>query len=941
VPERLERVARAAAARPVIALALVVALALGGGALALSLRPSTGIGTFVGSSSASYRATQAWHQHFGGDSIVILVREPLTDLGQTKDLARLTFLEACLAGRVDVADARFRAFVPEPAGQGVAYGGRSSPCGQLMAARYVKVVYGPATFLNQAVISIQQGLSSILAGDAQSVAAAQQDALKAARAEHLSPALQRRDAKAAGQLKQAENNAALERLYLNSGMQGLPAIDNAPFVSQIMFDATRGANEPKARFSYLFPTARSALIQVRLRSSLSDAQQARAISLIRQAVRMPAFHLGYGGTYTVTGAPVVLNDLAAKITASVGVLLLAALLVMAGVLLVVFRLWHRPTRHPASPEWAGHKSSSCLRLLPLAIALAATGITFGVVSLAGASLTMASIAVLPVLIGLAVDYAIQFQSRIEEARREERGGDGKDAVRRAAIAGAPTIATAALATATGFLVLLLSPVPMVQGFGVLLVVGIGIAFACALCVAAAALVLAERNGGALGAAVRGAADILRDLARVPARVVPAGAVRAPVARARSLAAHTRAGAQGAISASVAHPGRVLAVGAVLALAGWVADTQMSVQSDVTKLVPSNMRALRDLNTLEKVTGVSGEIDVTIRAADLTQPRVVRWMVSYEQDLLTHFGYLESKGCARAVLCPALSLPDLFSQRTGTSTAAGSTASALTQPQIRSLLGILPPYFKSAVITSDYRYATVAFGIRLMPLAKQEQVISYMQSRLHPPSGVSASLVGLPVLAAQANAALSSSSRRLWTLLAGIVAVGLVLLAVFRDPRRAIVPLVPIALATGWSALILFALGISLNPLSATLGALVIAISTEFSVLLAERFRQERAAGHELEPALSRTYRSTGAAVIASGVTAIAGFGVLVVSDITMLRDFGLVTLIDLTVSLGGVLFVLPAVLAMSEREDALELMRSALQRLSATARHARRRPRVA
>jgi preprotein translocase subunit SecF len=519
----LERVARAAAARPVLVLGVVVALGLGGGALALSLRPSTGIGTFVGSSSASYRATQAWHQHFGGDSIVILVREPLTDLGQTKDLARLTFLEACLAGRVDVADARFRAFVPEPAGQGVAYGGRASPCGRLMAARYVKVVYGPATFLNQAVISIQQGLSSILAGDTQSVAAAQQAALRAARAEHLSPALQRRDAKAAGQLKQAENNAALERLYLNSGMQGLPAIDNAPFVSQIMFDATRGANEPKARFSYLFPTSRSALIQVRLRSSLSDAQQARAISLIRQAVRMPTFHLGYGGTYTVTGAPVVLNDLAAKITASVGVLLIAALLVMAAVLLVVFR--------------------RRLRLLPLAIALAATGITFGVVSLAGASLTMASIAVLPVLIGLAVDYAIQFQSRIEEARRQEGAEDGQDAVRRAAIAGAPTIATAALATATGFLVLLLSPVPMVQGFGILLVVGIGIAFACALCVAAAALVLAERDGGAVGAALRGAADILRDVARLPARVVPARAVRAPVAGARSLGAHTRAGAR--------------------------------------------------------------------------------------------------------------------------------------------------------------------------------------------------------------------------------------------------------------------------------------------------------------------------------------------------------------------------------------------------------------
>ena len=93
---------------------------------------------------------------------------------------------------------------------------------------------------------------------------------------------------------------------------------------------------------------------------------------------------------------------------------------------------------------------------------------------------------------------------------------------------------------------------------------------------------------------------------------------------------------------------------------------------------------------------------------------------------------------------------------------------------------------------------------------------------------------------------------------------------FRRWERALVPLVPIALATGWSALVLFALRIPLNPMSVTLGVLVIAISTEFSVLLSERYRAERAAGHPPEQALARTYRSTGAAVLASGVTAIAG-----------------------------------------------------------------------
>jgi hydrophobe/amphiphile efflux-3 (HAE3) family protein len=919
--DRLERVTREAARRPILALTVVVVLALAGGGLALGLRPSTGIDTFVSSSSSSYQATQDWHRHFGDDSIVILAREPLTDLVETKDLATLTFLESCLAGRQAVADPNLRAFRYAPAGQAVPYGGTGSPCGRLMAGRYVQVVSGPGTFLNQAVLSVQQGLASIESADARKIAAVESAALAVARAEHKSAAVQRQAAKAAGALQQAQNTQTLEQLYLNSGIQGLPTIDNASFVSQIVFDPTRGVNQPKARFAFLFPTAKSALIEVRLRSSLSDAQQAQAISLIRQAVKMPRFRLGYGGTYTVTGAPVVLNDLAATITASVGVLLIAALLVMAAVLLAVFRCR--------------------LRLLPLVVALAATGITFGALTLVGGSLTMASIAVLPVLIGLTVDYAIQFQSRIEEASLGEGAESAYAAVRQAAIAGAPTIATAALATATGFLVLLLSPVPMVAGFGILLVVGIAAGFACALCVAAAAFVVADRPGGALGAALRGAGDILRDLRWRVASLIPRRAVSALTAAVLSAGSRARGGARRAISASVARPERVLAIGAVLALGGWIADTQTAVESDVTKLVPSTMRALHDLNTLEKVTGVSGEIDVTVHARDLTQPRIVNWMISYEQRLLAHYGYVETKGCAHATLCPALSLPDLFSQGAQATKAAGGNSISLSSGGVRSLLAVVPSPFKSAVITPDYRDATVAFGIRLMPLSRQEQVISYMQSQLHPPQGVTARLVGLPVLAAQANGALSSSARRLWMLLAGIAAVGLVLLAVFKDPRRAVVPLIPIALATGWSALILFVIGIPLNPMSATLGALVIAISTEFSVLLAERFRQERAAGHELQRALARTYRSTGAAVIASGVTAIAGFGVLVVSNITMLRDFGLVTLIDLTVSLGGVLFVLPAVVVMSERGEAFARLESAARRVGAGLRRPWRRPRVA
>ena len=167
-----------------------------------------------------------------------------------------------------------------------------------------------------------------------------------------------------------------------------------------------------------------------------------------------------------------------------------------------------------------------------------------------------------------------------------------------------------------------------------------------------------------------------------------------------------------------------------------------------------------------------------------------------------------------------------------------------------------------------------------------------------------------MLAADANSALSSN--RYVLTLAGLAAVALALLAIYRSARRALVPLIPIVLATGWAALGLAIAGVSLNPMSATLGALVIAIATEFSVLLAGRYEEERKPGVPVGEALRRAYSRTGMAVLASGLTAIAGFAALIATDIRMLRDFGLVTVLDLGVALVGVLLVLPAALVWAE-----------------------------
>jgi predicted RND superfamily exporter protein len=841
---RFERIVRASARRPGRTLAIVAVLAAVGCALALRLEPSAATDTLVGRGADTFKATETYRQKFGDHAVIVLVRGELSNLLLTSNLGRLIGLEGCLSGN-------------KPPGQ-AAPGGAGGPCGRLAALKPVKVVYGPGTFANASAGEINDQIQARIKAKAAEATRAANAARKVAAAQGRTPAEQARAAEAARQLVYAQFVRDLLQINLKYGLglTSLPSVDDPNFVSALFFDPSRGATTPKARFAYLVPSSKAALIQVRLKPTLTEAQRAQAVGLVRAAVRMPQFKLKGDAGYTVTGAPVVAEDLTDALAGSTLRLLLVGLAVMAVVLCLVFR--------------------SRLRLVPLGVALTAVAITFGAMALVGAPLTMASIAVLPVLLGLGVDYAIQYQARTA----------------------VPMIGTAALATGAGFLVLLLSPVPMVREFGVLLVAGIAIAFVLALTAGTAALAVRPREH-ALVRSLRGAGELSDGAARAIGR-----RVGAPLGRVGGAL----------VGAAVRRPSRVLAIGLVLAALGWAVDSRTEVVSDIERLVPQDLPAVQDLQALQRSTGVAGEIDVVVQGQDLTDPAVVRWMRDYQAALLKRFGYSTDRGCGRAELCPALSLPDLFR----------TEAAASDRATIRALLDAVPPYFSSAVITADRKTANLAFGIRLTSLERQQQIIQDMRGRLDPPKGATARLAGLPVLAAEANASLSDPVRRLGTLVVGLLAVLVVLLLVHRRRgwrgawARAWVPVVPIALATGWSALVLWLLGIPLNPLSATLGALVLAISTEFAVLLSARFEAERAAGGGPADALRRTYRSTGAAVLASGATAIAGFAVLALSDVAMLRDFGLVTVVDLTVSLLGVLAVLPAVLVLAERRAAMD-----------------------
>jgi predicted RND superfamily exporter protein len=724
-----------------LVLAVSGVLAIAAAVAATQLPTNAGTDTLVDRDTESYRATERVREVFGEEPVVVVAEGDLQELILTPNLGRLLRLEGCLSGRVP------KGAKPIP-----------GPCTELARLHPVQFLAGPATFLNEAVIQIDDQLERL-----------------------------------AATVPPAQLREFLLQVASRYGITSAPSLGNPDFLASIVFDLRRSRGTPKARLAYLFPNNHSTQIVLRLRPDLSDAERSRALSLIREAVYdttprkactykgqpEACFGLHGVGTYTVTGAPILIEGITGALKDALLILLAVAIVVMALTLLLVFR--------------------SRLRLLPLAIALGAVALTFGLLSLFGGSLTIASIATMPILIGLVVDYAIQLQARFDEAM--SNGISSLDAACAAAGRAGPTIAVACLATAAGFLALLLSPIPMVRSFGLLLILGIAIGFALALTAGFAALSLRPPAGGGGAPDARG----VPFFAQITQRVTLRARRKTQQAEGHPLLPPEQRPRERLLSFALTHPKRVLGVGAALAVIGWGVGTQIGTVSDVRSLGPQGLREIRDLNRVQDATGVAGQLQIAVEAPDLSDPATVRWMSDFKQRVLEENGFSGSQpSCLKAEVCPGPALSDFL--------VSGSGKQRLKQKDIRATLRELPAYDLEQLAPVDPKtglpghLALLSFGIRAQSLEDQQALIDRVRSEVGepgapggPPAGVKVRFAGLPVIAATAASDLSSS--RYWLTLAGLIAVALVLLAVYRSFTRALVPLVPVVLATGWSALV--------------------------------------------------------------------------------------------------------------------------------------------
>ncbi|WP_264184000.1 MMPL family transporter [Bacillus shivajii] len=142
------------------------------------------------------------------------------------------------------------------------------------------------------------------------------------------------------------------------------------------------------------------LMNIRFNGGVDDATKNEIIDSIHEALSKQPFE---GEKTLVSGKPVLDQAIQSSMMESVQKMMMLSVTIMIIILSIIFRV-----------RW---------RLLPLVMVLFAVIGTVGFMGWLSIPLTMVSMAVFPILIGLGIDYAIQFHSRYaDEMAQDENGG---------------------------------------------------------------------------------------------------------------------------------------------------------------------------------------------------------------------------------------------------------------------------------------------------------------------------------------------------------------------------------------------------------------------------------------------------------------------------------------------------------------------------------------
>ncbi|MDD1723750.1 MAG: MMPL family transporter, partial [Methanospirillum sp.] len=324
------------------------------------------------------------------------------------------------------------------------------------------------------------------------------------------------------------------------------------------------------------------------------------------------------------------------------------------------------------------------------------------------------------------------------------------------------------------------------------------------------------------------------------------------------------------------------------------------------MVPPDMQAKVVLDKVSDLLGSQTPVELLITAPDVTTLDSIRWMDRYGK-------YIQDV------------YPDEIIGISGIQTLVkeyNNGTIPISQTELNQVLAAIPSEQKEKYLSGK---RSTVMELNTITLTSQEssdlrKVILNTLNWPEPPPGLTARTTG----DFEINTITLDDIVYYKPLMTGLafVMIFIFLILVYRHIVAA-APLFPIICVVGWNAVVMWIFSIDYTFITASLGAITIGVSSEYTILMMERYLEEKKTTPDLHAAIQNSVQKIGASVTVSGLVTAFGFSALLLSSFPIISNFGIMTVIAVVFSLVGAIVIMPAVLSlMGSLEDWVNKRRS-------------------
>ena len=477
--------------------------------------------------------------------------------------------------------------------------------------------------------------------------------------------------------------------------------------------------------------------------------------------------------------------------------------------------------------------------------------------------TMIHVALIPLILGLGIDYSIHMLNRYYEGL--DKGMRARRAISTSIRTTGAAITLAAVTTIIGFSSFMISDFPAISTLGAFASLGIAFTFLLAMTFLPAMLLLRDRRGK----------KVKKLVARRGKRVDKLLST--------------------AVIGIERHGKSILAVAVIVAAACAFSAYGISTTMSFESFLPTDVPSMVTLSEIEEQFGGQSVI-IVLAKGEIKNPQGLQAMLDLESSVLSEGNNL---------ITDSMSLADIVSQIAGgippSKDAVEAVINNLDPTQLIKLLSddeAVIYFYLSAKTDQDMAEAT-----RIIRTHVKENMRNSLDLSIDGEPAVG----GEPVIISDIVGGISSNMIRT-TVIAFLLCL-IVLVVVFRSPILGGIALLPMLLTVGWEFGTLRVLGWSLDVLTMGISALIIGIGIDYAIHVIHRFREERKKRKpEVQKAIRATVMSVGTALLAAAATTVGVFVVLALSAMPAIMRFGTLTALVISYAFVAAFVILPAVL---------------------------------